>query len=272
MSQTSKIVLAVIITAILVGGGVYFWQSNKTQQAVQNMAKTTLTKEYLISSEWGQEGGQYGKQIKFNADGTFDEHLAAETGDLPTSGSFEVKNNAVVLKVEKYAGLPFAEAKEKYKGNAIYIPDRTLTLKRSDSSLFFTDYLVNDGHIAYWNRSSKVPEGQERQYESYVLITTKKVLKPKINATLKSSPYATSANYSFNSCDPTCETGPAHNLSEIYEGVVARTQFKETLNGIEDYWYLAQITVPWYSIAKLNNEIITSMFLSLAWIHGSELE
>lgn len=269
MSQTNKIITAVVITAIVIGGGVYFWQNRQPQQTAQEESSVILTKEYLVSSEWGPEAGPYGMHIKFNADGTFNEQFAGETGDLPVSGSFQIKNNSVTLKVEKYAGKTFEEAQKTHGSNAVYISDRTLTLEKSDSSLYFIDYLANDGRIAYWNRSSKVPEDKERQYESYILITVQKNLKPKINAALKFRPYTTSANYSFNDCDPTCETGSAHKLSEIYKGILARTQFKGTLNGAEDYWYLAQVDVPWYSVAKLNKEIAT---VSLAWIHGSELE
>lgn len=267
MNQTWKTTIAIVMTAIVVGGGVYFWQSNQPEE--------TLTREYLVSNEWGQEGS-FGMQIKFNTDGTFDEHLAAETGDLPVSGVFEVKNNRVSLKVEKYADKTFDEAKKIYGSNAVYIPERTLTLEKSDSSLFFTHFLANNGRIAYWNRSSKVPEGDRREFESYILTTTQKDLKPKINAIAKERPifYPKHPNYdgfdySFNSCDPTCETGTTHALSEIYKGIIAKTQFKDTINGTEDYWYLAQITVPWYSVAKLRGEITT---VSTAWIHGSELE
>lgn len=288
MSQTIKIIITTISTAIVVGSGVYLWQINQSKQTAQEepvettsqqseeqTVIITLTKEYLVSNEWGQEGS-YGMQIKFNSDGTFDEHLAAETGDLPVSGKFEIKNNRVLLEVDTYAGVSFEEAKETYGSNAVYVPDRTLTLEKSDSSLFFTHFLANDGRIAYWNRSSKVPEGETRRYESYIVITNKSDLKPKTNAKAKKEPvfYPEYPNYdgfdySFNSCDPTCETGPVHNLSEIYKGVLGRTQFKDEVNGVEDYWYLVQITVPWYSIAKLGDK---STIVSLAWIHGSDLE
>jgi len=268
MSQTFKIITTAIITAIVVGSGVYYWQRIDVQSPEQVAEVTTLTKEYLVSGKWGQEG-PYGMQIKFNADGTFNEHLAAETGDLPVSGSFEVEDNGVSLRVEKYADLPYDEAEEKFGLNAVYMPDRTLTLEESDSSLFFTHYLENKGHIAYWNKLSEVPGGEAREFESNILITTQQDLEPKVDATFRSRPHLISSTYSFNSCDPTCETGPDHELSEIYNRVLARTQFKDELNGVEDYWYLAQVTVPWYSVAKLNNE---SLRVSIAWLHGSELE
>lgn len=273
MKQTWKIIIAVVITTVVVGGGVYFWQTNKLIVDTEtNGDALFLTKEYLISSKWGQEG-QYGSWIKFYANGIFDEGLAAETGDLPTSGSFIIKNNSVILKTEKYAGLPFNEAKEKYSTNAIYIPDQILTLRKFDNSLFFTHYLENNGRIRYWNKSSKVSEGSKRIFDSYILTTTQKDLKPKINTTAKYLPYNGSVSYSFNSCDPTCETGAPHTLLEVYKGVLARTQFKDNFNGIEDYWYLVNIELPWYSVAQINNEIVKqAMDSSLAWIHGSELE
>mgnify|MGYP001580114985 CR=1 FL=1 len=272
MSQTWKITVAVIITAVVVGGVVYFWQANELTENWENNDSVVLTKEYLVSNGWGQEG-RYGSWIKFYTDGTFDEGLAAETGDLPTSGSFIIKNNSVMLKTEKYIGLPFNEAKEKYGENAIYVPDQVLTLREFDNSLFFTHYLERNGIIRYWNRSSKVSEGSERMFDSYILITTQKDLKPKINSTVRSRPYDGSASYSFNSCDPTCETGAPHTLAEVYEGVLARTRFKGSVNGVEDYWYLVNIELPYYSVAKINNEIVNQAMDSLlAWIHGSELE
>lgn len=272
MRQTWKIVVAVIITAVVVGGGVYFWQTNELILRLENNERPTLMKEYLASSKWGQEE-QYGSWIKFYVDGTFNEGLAAETGDLPTSGSFIIQNNNVILKTEKYAGLSFNEAKKKYGTNAIYIPDKILTLRESDNSLFFTHYLADNGIIRYWNKSSRIPESSERIYKWYILVTTQQSLKPKINATVRSHPYDGSASYSFNSCDPTCETGAPHTLTEVYKGVLARTQFKDNVNGVEDYWYLVNIELPYYSVAKLFNDIVSDATdFQLAWIHGSELE
>jgi hypothetical protein len=46
MNQTSKIILAVVITAILVGGGVYYWQ---TQNSVPADAPTTEEAEPTIT-------------------------------------------------------------------------------------------------------------------------------------------------------------------------------------------------------------------------------
>ncbi len=40
MNQTWKIIVAVIITAVVVGGGVYFWQQNKTVKTPQITQKT----------------------------------------------------------------------------------------------------------------------------------------------------------------------------------------------------------------------------------------
>ncbi len=151
------------------------------------------------------------------------------------------------------------------------VPDRTLTLERSDSSLQFTHYLANDGHIAFWNLSSKIPEGSKREYESYILLTTQKNLKPKLNAKVRPGLYESSPGYTFDldSCHPDCENKKFHPLEEVYGGVLARTQFKENINGSEDYWYLVKIDVPIYSTAKLYNRDVN---ISFAWIHGSELE
>lgn len=290
MSQTYKIVIAIIITALVVGGGVYFWQTNQYKQNLpkepvvtdsqpqKQTAEVTLTKEYLASSTWGQEG-LYGMTIKFNSNGTFDEGYAGETGDPGRSGQFKIQDYSVLLKVETYGGLSFEEAKETY--DVSYVPDRTLTLEKSDSSILFTHFLENNGRIAYWNRSSKVPEGEARRYESYIVIATQPDLKPKINAVAKAEPifYPEFPNYdgfdySFMSagCDPTCdEPGEkVHDLSEVYKGIVARTQFKDELNGVPDYWYLAKINVPWYSVVKLSGKKTATV--SLAWIHGSQME
>lgn len=273
MSQTWKIIVAVVITAVVVGGGVYLWQADGlTVKIEKNNDSALLTKEYLVSSYWGQEG-PYGAGIKFNTDGTFKEGFAGETGDLPTSGSFTIKNNFVILKTEKYAGVSFNEAKEKYGDNAIYIPERMLTLYKSDNSLLFTHFLVDNGRIAYWNKSSKVPEDSKRIFASYIVTTIQKNLKPKINTTVKNYPHANSAAYRFFSCEFDSECGTPYALAAVYKGVIARTKFKDNTNGIEDYWYLVNIEVPWYSEIKLNNERATNLVdYKFAWIHGSELE
>ena len=53
MSQTWKITVAVIITAVVVGGVVYFWQANELTENWENNDSVVLTKEYLVSNGWG---------------------------------------------------------------------------------------------------------------------------------------------------------------------------------------------------------------------------
>jgi len=48
MSQTTKIVLAIIITAIVVGGGVYYWQNSQISQPQNNEVSQSSKKSYIF--------------------------------------------------------------------------------------------------------------------------------------------------------------------------------------------------------------------------------
>ena len=52
MSQASKIVLAVIVTAIIVGGGVYYWKASKTSQT-QNSQSELIDKKTYVFEKYG---------------------------------------------------------------------------------------------------------------------------------------------------------------------------------------------------------------------------
>ncbi len=87
-----------------------FGKKNQSSQPKQE-STNTLTKDYLVKSEWGPEE-PYGMVIYFDEDGTFNEYCACETGDARHSGHFEIQGNSVTLKVEKYDELFFEEAKK----------------------------------------------------------------------------------------------------------------------------------------------------------------
>ncbi len=295
MNEKIKLPVAVVVTAVVVGCSVAVWQVSewqpvvntfmrqlvftqkritpKTQPAPSSDTGTStliLTKEALVSGSWGQEG-PYGLQISFHPDGTYEERAAGETGQVPVSGVFEIQNNAVTLTPQKYGGEPFDVAKKKYGMNVYEVPVRTLTIGMSNSSLLFTTYLENKGMIEFWDRSTNVPAGVKREYKSYILETITSQAKPKSTAVLKSAANSYAQTYRFVDCDPTCEKGADYRLSEVFSRVVARTQFTESLNGVDDYWYVAQVVVPWYSIVKINNKDSEMPLTFVGWIHGSEL-
>lgn len=255
----NKLPLLILIVSFLFVGTAC--QSNTITEVEPAQSETTYD---YAAGEWGQKE-PWGMQLKLNADGTFEESFAGESDAYGISGSYEVTETGVNLKVEKYLDLSFEEAHEKY--NVSFVEDKTLTLEKSTTSVFFTDYLAENGKIHYWNRLSKLPEGEKRELENYIVVSTQSDLKPKAYATAKRAPVG--GVYTFNDCMPSCEDGEEHIISEVYKRVLARTEFQEELNGALDYWYLVDIDVPWYSVAKLNGEY---QRITTAWMHGSELE
>lgn len=94
-SNTSKIVLAVIVTAIIVGGGVYYWQSSK--QAEPNIATqspATQSNLEIYSSE--KYSFKYPKTYSVSSAGEERIETYSNKGKAETS-----KSNTYILTVAK---------------------------------------------------------------------------------------------------------------------------------------------------------------------------
>ena len=75
-----KLVLAFILVSALVGCEKQVVETEvETEIPAQPMEESvTLTQDYLVSTEWGQEEGPLGSYIEFNSDGTYLEGFAGE--------------------------------------------------------------------------------------------------------------------------------------------------------------------------------------------------
>jgi len=266
MSQSYKILLSIIITAIVAGGGVFLWQSNQELVDEADNANQTFTEEtekieeteeqslsmgYLSSTDWGPEAGGLGAYIEFESDGTYVQSFAGE-GGAPEAGTYEIVGDEIVLTGENNL-------------------EQIFTLGEYSNSFYFTEYLAEDGVIKYWNQNSAVPEESIRHLDSYILIITNEDLQPNESAVAKQYPRESSYyEYTFRFCGEGCENGEVESLSGAYRGILARTQFTQEVNGVEDYWYLANVELGWYSAALVNGNEVGKV--SEVWIHGSELE
>ena len=260
MSKNYKILFAIIITAIVAGGGVFLWQSNQTSTDVAEeieeigeevLEQSSLSMEYLSSTDWGPEAGVLGAYIEFETDGTYVQSFAGEGGESEP-GTYELEEDAVILT----------------GGNG---SEQIFTFGEYSGSLYFTEYLATDGVIEYWNLKSSVPEASTRYFDSYILVTTKENLQPNESAVAKQYPRESSYyEYEFRFCGEGCENGEVESLRGAYIGILARTQFAQEVNEVEDYWYLANVELGWYSGALVSGQEVGKV--SEVWIHGSELE
>lgn len=120
MSQTWKIVIAVVITAVIVGGGMYIWQQkemnnqvNKTQNALQQSDVTTPEGiSFTFPTEWHlateQEGNVYIVYRK-NPDYTVTFKTFADKGSWQkriSEWDDEIKESNATKKYARIGGLP----------------------------------------------------------------------------------------------------------------------------------------------------------------------
>ncbi len=260
-----KTIFTALVCALLLTACVPQNLENPKPETLTEVQSFQITPEYLVGGEWGQENSRLGAYLIFKEDGTFESGFAGESDGITDSGPFTIEGNEVTLKTEQYSDLSLEEA-QKIWPYLIQQADRHLTFGQAQDSFFSTDYLAQEGRIVYWNQNAEIPEGSARRYENYLLLTTRPEWELKTDAALKPIPRANPNAYTYSFDDG---MGGPQPFSDFYRGAVARTQFKETVNGVEDYWYLVHVDLGWYTLAWLGE---TSTHVSLGWVHGSELE
>ncbi len=260
-----KTIFTALICALVLSACTAQNLENPKPEAPTEVQSFQITPEYLVGGEWGQENSGLGGFLIFKEDGTFESGFVGESDGITDSGPFTIEGNEVTLKTESYGGLSFEEAQKKWTG-LIRQADEHLTFGQAQDSFFLTDYLARNGRIVYWNQNAQIPEGSSRRYENYLLLTTRPEWELKTDAALKPIPRANPNAYTYSFDDG---MGGPQPFSDFYRGVAARSQFKETVNGVEDYWYLVRVDLGWYTLARLGD---TPTDVSLGWLHGSELE
>lgn len=212
----------------------------------------TLSQDLLVSGSWGPVN-VLGRYIEFYEDGTYLATFAGE-GDRPREGIYQIEGEAVIL-TPNIDEAPWS-----------------LTLAESATDLYYTLYLAQEGSVAYWDRSKPVPEGSERTVDAYSVITVDSAAELKPEATPKSKPEIDAPVYEFRFCGEGCSVGAVESFAGSFTGVIARTEGKEMMNGVEDYWYLVGVELGWYSGAQIDGEPANGVKISYAWVHGSELQ
>ncbi len=260
-----KTIFTALVCALLLTACVPQNLENPKPEAPKEVQSFELAPEYLAAGKWGEEDSALGSHIVFNEDGTFVASFAGESDGITFSGPFTIEGNEITLKTELYSDLSLEEAQKTWSYLTPKADDH-LTFGKTQDSFFSTDYLAQEGRIVYWNQNAEIPEGSARRYENYLLLTTRPEWELKTDAALKPIPRANPNAYTYSFDDG---MGGPQPFSDFYRGVAARSQFKETVNGVEDYWYLVRVDLGWYTLARLGD---TPTDVSLGWLHGSELE
>lgn len=152
MRQTWKIVVAVVITAVVVGGGVYVWQQNGKVKNLQTATTEKIFKgngfsfiypaKYIVDSKgiWTKEGYEW--------------HLnPPETCDLCHLPYIEVKAEATNKTLEKYVIDDFALSGNNLSGQTD-IPHENLKLGNSDFiKITVSEMLTTTGYYTKHNNT-----------------------------------------------------------------------------------------------------------------------
>ena len=237
-----------------------------------------LTLKYLVDTKWGPENNISGYYIKFKNDSTFEISTMGQCVDLPYYGNFEIDKKDLILKLMKYGNDNLDSAKEiilefTISNESIY---RYLYLKYLKGNLVN----INNDEIkfSFWDLNSSIPDGSKRYIETkkygkipiYILNLKKEVVE---NPEIYTYPSTDSSIYVFY-----------HDLydknkiiKKSYNGIIGRSESKDVVNNILDYWYLLDFNIDLmnggYKIKNKDGELIEDYSdFSGFWIHGSFLK
>lgn len=127
MQQTWKIVIAVIVTAIIVGSGVYFWQSSEKQNSVTPPPETKQEKSTTeqVSNQGKYENSTYGFSLVFPTNwGTVKEKV--ENGPLGTK-IYKIVRLTAVNDSDRYIQIQIVKTEDKNYWAVIDYPHTYLT-------------------------------------------------------------------------------------------------------------------------------------------------
>lgn len=232
-----------------------------------------ITKEMLVQNEWGAENGGMGKWIEFLEDGTFNTINKEPTEYYKYSGDFRIEDNVLILDINYFNDEPIDETE--FKG---VTRTRIFTLEDTVLSLYLTHFLEEYKSLyrKYWNQGSTIPKGSTRILEGQifdpVLIPVSKTLRPSNDADIYTQPNANSGIMAFlGSCAPDCEDRLVYTAKDVVFKVIARTNFREKVNGVEDYWYYVDLESGWGTSLYVDGKDLEHGG-QFGWIHGSEIK
>lgn len=240
-------------------------KANEAQKETEEEEITTLTKEYLVATDWGQSG-PLGLQLTFHEDGTYEESFAGETGEGPVLGTYIVDGTTVALNPTHSLGTTV----EELRSNGYTIPNKIYIFGETDQTLVFSRYLAHNGVIMVWDKGSRVPANSERIIGNRILLTIDAQATVTDDAVARNRAQEQAPAYTFfdnNSC-PTCETQATLSLADVMSRVLARTQSKDLFGDEKEYWYLVSVDIPWYGRMMIEEK---DAFTSTVWVHGSQI-
>ncbi len=211
-----------------------------------------LTKDLLIKNEWNSNGYlfNYGGVIQFNLKGDYKAYLAAEGGgDCSSSseGSYRIEGGTLFLYFKDNCS----------KNND---PKSLKCIINSNSKDPFFHSFLDCGEAKYYGAFKRKAGEQINFFGTEAIIIDPKIVKSKTNIKVRQAPSTTAKYYDCNIKDSsTVPYLPKDRKLEIR----ARTVQKDTINGIENYWYLAREDFDWYESC-----IITNRTHNMVWVFG----
>ena len=208
----------------------------------------------LVGKEfWNNESDKYGSYIKFEGRNNFSYIFAgAQDGGVLARGTYTVNDNEVILnwtEILQWASSIVKKGIEKY------------TIVKAENSLFSEYKLVGNGKELWGRDGCRPPKGKRIKWNNLTVISFwdgKRVVIE--NARIREGP---GTNYNYRTFEIVgyevgIEQAPGQawwdnvtTISSVPSGktveIMAHSEKKETIDGIEEYWYYCRFYHGQYS-------------------------
>lgn len=236
---------------------------NKSEKNADNSQSFELTKSLLTSEKFESIHGMYSSSINFLEDDKYNHEMGSEGMGWYNEGTYEIKDNKILLHCTKCA-----EIKEDSKESDCFktLGEAECFIEDTPNSLYYSKNLICRSYNGKWMeneiievefplKSSRLKAGEKRKINNspaiimgYISATTTET------AYLKESPSETAENVDFfiekyEEPEPMIPTNYSVKI-------LAKTENKVSVKGVEDYWYYIEV----------------NHYSQSAWIFGKSLK
>lgn len=227
--------------------------------------KEKLTKEYLVSNEWGPNIGELGLYFKFKKDNSFRTGANFEGGEY-YAGTYRIENNKLLLKINIATEDPASKGRQvKY------------SLNSGENNIFFNKYLKLEGNSFYikqiWNQKSFVKNGQRLIFNNIDVETINNQAIIKDKTTFYQYPNDNSQRFMFSIYDDNTNkysdwllTVPADILPCKVQ-LISKTTKKDSKGS---YWYC--IVLPEGAAVRLETSTAEWSESNIGWIKETDIK
>lgn len=235
---------------------------SKNSENSGNSNSTELNKNLLTSEKFLSESGMHSSSIKFFDDDKYTHEMSSEGMGWYNEGTYEIKDNKVILHCTKCAESKGAEESDCFKT----LGEAECFIVEDLNSFYYSKKLVCKSYGGKWMdtvtikvefplMTSKVKADEKRTIDNVPALTTGITNATIIEtANLKKSPNETSENIEYY--EEMYEEAKSMIPANINVKVLAKTEEKAKINGVEDYWYYIE----------------ANYFTQNAWIFGKSLK